>query len=134
MGIRVKKLNWEPVRYEAVYCAPACGRGCTFEEFTQAQEQASNLAKELGNGWIGEVHENLGWHWNIRWGKPGYGMVLYKYAYNLFLAGIESNGYAHAMSFSANGSTPREAIRNVLTKVQSIVDTYTKIIKAVEKV
>lgn len=61
---RPAKLSWEPRRYgPGLYCAPACGRGCTWDEYQEATRQAEALCRRLGPGWKSVVHENLGWHW-----------------------------------------------------------------------
>jgi hypothetical protein len=57
------KLDWKPVRRGEVYCAPACGRKCTWAEYQQAKERLDTLKLILGRGWRGEVWENLGWHY-----------------------------------------------------------------------
>lgn len=59
-----KKLSWKPRRRGAIYCAPACGRGCTHNEYLAAVRDAKALAKELGEGWKVRVTENLGWHFS----------------------------------------------------------------------
>jgi hypothetical protein len=55
-------LSWEPKRRGDIYCAPACGSGCTLAEYKDAVKRAETLAKRLGPGWTPRVHENLGWH------------------------------------------------------------------------
>lgn len=57
------RRSWEPVRNGVLYCAPACGRGCTWREHQRAHRLAWTLAKRLGRGWRGEVWEQLGWHY-----------------------------------------------------------------------
>lgn len=58
----VKALSWTPVRNGAIYCAPACGRGCTAQQHEEAVKQAANLARRLP-GFEPDVWENLGWHY-----------------------------------------------------------------------
>lgn len=58
----MKQLSWEPVRRGKLYCAPACGRGCTMEEYVSAVRAARKLAKRL-RGWRVRIWENLGWHY-----------------------------------------------------------------------
>lgn len=61
-----KPLSWKPVRKGLIYCAPACGSGCTRAEFDKATLSSAALAKRMGPRWKPEVWENLGWHWAVR--------------------------------------------------------------------
>lgn len=58
-------LSWKPVRRGKLYCAPACGGGCTVAAFDLAMADACACARALGNGWVPDVYENLGWHWKV---------------------------------------------------------------------
>lgn len=62
-----KPLSWKPVRRGAIYCAPACGHGCTHAEFKAATAKAKTLCALLSQqsvkGWKPRVWENLGWHY-----------------------------------------------------------------------
>jgi hypothetical protein len=64
------KLSWKPVRKGQVYCAPACGGGCTWAAHQQAWERARELCDRLGPGWKPHVWENLDWHYQAVFGKP----------------------------------------------------------------
>ena len=59
-----EKLTWKPRQAGSVYCSPACGRGCTVEEWNQAKMRAHAIVEGLSvdKGWKPEVWENLGWH------------------------------------------------------------------------
>jgi hypothetical protein len=60
-------LSWEPVRRGSVYCAPACGMKCTWDDYKLALAQSSALVRRLGGKpWVPRVGENLGWHWEVR--------------------------------------------------------------------
>lgn len=48
----------------SIYCAPFCGRGCTYAEYQFAVSMADLLAMSLGHGWKPRVHENMGWFWS----------------------------------------------------------------------
>ena len=54
-------LSWKARRKGNIYCAPACGRGCTRAEYRAAVNGAKKLCKRLGRGWRPRVNENLGW-------------------------------------------------------------------------
>lgn len=59
-------LSWEPVRTaKGGYCSPACGRGCTYEEYKYARQRARTLAQRLGENWKPRVWENLGWYYAV---------------------------------------------------------------------
>lgn len=52
-----------------IYCARWCGCGCTKAAFDQATSEAAALAKDLGQGWLPHVFENIGWHYKATKGK-----------------------------------------------------------------
>lgn len=56
-----RALSWKPRLRGAVYCAPACGRGCTKAAYDEARREAAEIVKQLGSGWKIEMSENLGW-------------------------------------------------------------------------
>jgi len=59
----MKKLSWEPIRRGLIYCASACGSGCTLAAYKRACKRGKALAKKLGKGWKARIHENMGWHY-----------------------------------------------------------------------
>ena len=62
---RRRELSWRPVRKGDVFCAPACGRGCTHAEYVHALTSAAAVVRRLGPGWRPVVSENLGWHYSV---------------------------------------------------------------------
>src|SRR5579872_5750076 len=60
-----KALSWKAVRKGKLYCAPACGRGCTYLEYMTATNIAHAMVDRLGKGWKIKVFENMGWHTGI---------------------------------------------------------------------
>lgn len=58
-------LSWKPVRRGRIYCAPACGMGCTVQAFRSVHRSANTLAKKMGKGWKPYVWENMGWHYSV---------------------------------------------------------------------
>jgi len=54
--------RWKPVRSGETYCSPACGYGCTYEAYLEANLKAERLARQCGPNWTPHVWENLGWH------------------------------------------------------------------------
>jgi hypothetical protein len=59
-------LSWKPVRRGAIYCAPACGSGCTWAAYSKAVQESTALAKCLGSGWKPLVNENMEWWWSVK--------------------------------------------------------------------
>lgn len=64
-----KVLSWVAKRTGPIYCAPACGFKCTYADYNAASKKALKLAITLGNGFVPEVWENMGWHWKVTFGK-----------------------------------------------------------------
>jgi len=48
------------VRKGPIYCAPACGGGCTKAAYDAAVRKSRALAKRMGKGWVPYVWEKLG--------------------------------------------------------------------------
>lgn len=61
----MKTLSWKPVRKGRLYCAPACGRGCTKQEHNRAIYQARKLRDRMGKRWRINIWENMGWHYRV---------------------------------------------------------------------
>lgn len=57
--------DWIPRLRGEIYCAPACGCGCTKAAFDKATADAAALAARMGDGWVPRVWENLGWHYEV---------------------------------------------------------------------
>lgn len=65
MGAAKKLDRWKAVVRGKIFCAPACGGGCTLAEFNARCRLGRQLIKRLGKGWAYEVKENLGWHLDV---------------------------------------------------------------------
>ena len=120
-----KKLRWDPVRAEARYCAPACGLGCTYEQYKAAVRRARALAKRLGSDWNGDVWENLGWHYRAvssckRFKVHSDGDKIF----TAFLGDADSSGGF----WSATATTPKMALRQALHKAQEEVQRLTAVL------
>ena len=61
MKLSHPSIRWTPQRDGDRFCSPACGRGCTFQEFEDATNKGKALAELLGPQWTPRVWENLGW-------------------------------------------------------------------------
>ncbi|KKK48897.1 hypothetical protein LCGC14_3140510 [marine sediment metagenome] len=63
------EIDWSPRSLPGgVYCSPGCGRGCTKAEYDLAVRDGNALAQRMGEGWVSEVWENLGWHYRAEKG------------------------------------------------------------------
>lgn len=60
--------RWLPVLRGDIYCSPACGGNCTKSAYDNAVMVSNRLASQLGDGWIPEVFENMGWYWKVQKG------------------------------------------------------------------
>ena len=58
---KIRPLSWMPYHRGAIYCAPACGGGCTKVAHETAVRLAAALARRLGDMWRPVITENLGW-------------------------------------------------------------------------
>lgn len=121
-----KKIDarWTPVRVDSIYCSPACGGKCTYEEYVEAVEGADRLVKALGPAFTGDVWENLGWHYAAQCaglrvyskGKKGY------------------RGYTATFGmFSASGTTPRHVVRKIVSLASAQLRDLAAAIGAAEK-
>lgn len=131
-----RPLSWKPRQRGHIYCAPACGRDCTYAEFTHATKEAEKLARILNRGTIGKdwkpvVHENMGWYWRA---VDGSGRMKVhgnhydkNYSYTAFLGESDSSGGRWA----AHGRTPQAALLAVialateeLKKVEALLEGF----------
>lgn len=120
--------SWNPVRRGRVYCAPACGCGCTYAEYRQAVKDAAAAARELGEGWEAVVHENLGWHaaakhvagWlRVTVNRIGNRPMFYT-AFLSHTKNTDGGAWIH------DSRSPRAAVAGVLRKAGACVTKYSK--------
>jgi hypothetical protein len=64
MSEQIKTLSWKPRRRGHIYCSPACGGSCKWDDYQLSTKLADQLARRCGVGWKPCVHENLGWHYS----------------------------------------------------------------------
>ena len=115
MRSKVKALSWTPKRNGAIYCAPACGRGCTHAEFLNAARAAKLMAEELGPDWEPHVWENLGWYYAAQ--HKAAEAKVYGSRSQLYWADFHFAGH----QFHADGPTPAAAVEAVQKVLRSIV-------------
>lgn len=113
-------LSWKAVRRGRIYCAPACGAGCTFDAYTKALKEATALAKRLNKvseGWKPVVHENLGWHWRVSKGK----LDVHKWRsgeYGVFLQ--------TSPQIVTSGPTPEAAVHDAIVALDNLIKSLQK--------
>ena len=130
-----RELSWKAKRVGNKYCAPACGRGCTYAEYKKAVKESERLANRLGKGWKPRVWENLGWHYSAvsksRHLKVYPGMHKgYVVDYTAFFS-TESSSVGGRWCVS--GKTPKSAVKNVIDEAQREANTVTKAIEKATK-
>ena len=60
----MKKLSWKPRRRGKIYCSPACGAKCTWEQYQEMKRLGEKMRLSMRNPklWRIHIHENLRWH------------------------------------------------------------------------
>lgn len=117
----VKKLSWKAVRRGEVYCAPACGGGCTRGAFELATKRAAALVQRMGKGWKPDVWENLGWHYAVisPCGRIKLHVSHYPLpplvTYTAFLGEKDSGGG----TWVAHSEIPKAAVQAVIAKAKA---------------
>lgn len=124
-----KPLSWEPALRGKIYCAPACGGGCTKAAHDLATARAKALAAGMGPGWKARVWENLGWHYSVlspcgRWKiHPHHGEDhdrRRKTTYSAFLGDADSPGG----TWAEHGDSPRAAMAAVWRVARPQIDRW----------
>lgn len=130
-----KPLSWKARRQGTIYCAPACGRGCTKKEHDLAQERGRKLAKRLstkkvGLGkWTVLVHENLGWHYRAvsPCGRIKVHENRYQGKVDSYTAFINEVGRTGGR-WAESGDTPAEAMKNVIQTAVAARDSIAALV------
>lgn len=126
-----RALSWKPVRRGPIYCAPACGLGCTWLAFKRVTRAAEALARRLGKGWEPEVWENLGWHYSVtRGGKRG--KVKITESDGRFRVWLSEDGLGTLGLWivEADFARPEDAVVAQLREARAAVARYQRIIDA----
>lgn len=130
-----KGLSWKPRRNGRIYCAPACGHGCTYAAYQRAVKAAQRLADRLGKGWKPHVWENLGWHYSaISKSKhlKVYPSIINKKLYD-YTAYFSTESATIGGRWAASGSTPEKALANVMEEALRELNTVARAIEQAEK-
>ncbi len=113
-------MDWKPRKAGDLYCSSACGRGCTFAEFTVALEAGTALADRLGEGWSPEVWENLGWHYKSV--SPCGRIKVHPHSFGgRFVAFLGEPSFPGG-KWAEHGDSPREAVNAVIAKARAEMD------------
>lgn len=112
--------NWTPVLNGDIYCSPACGRGCTLEEYNQTVKEADQLVAELGEPFHSHVWENLGWHYSASAEVPGEAFVTVHYSENVkrYWADLRVAGRQE----TAYGNDAKNAVATAIAAMQAKVN------------
>ncbi len=112
-------LSWNPELRGSIYCAPACGRGCTRQEYLNADKAGLALATRLGGDWTWKVWENLGWHYKAvsPCGRLKVHPVHGCDGFTAFLGEAGCGG-----KWAEHGSTPQEAVDAVVAAGRAAFD------------
>lgn len=129
-------LSWKPVRRGNVFCAPACGRGCTIAEYREAERKAKRLALRLSGvdtdvksgAWKPIIHENLGWHFHVNKGA----VSVYQYSITQYAACLNLNG-PWGGNMWARASSPERAVKDLLTSARKELVSMAKLAERLGK-
>jgi hypothetical protein len=105
-----------PVLNGEIFCSPFCGAMCKKSDYDNAVTTANEIAVQLGDGWVAQVFENLGWHWLVKKGSVEVRMSSSGY-YN---ATMQFN-YGNNFYVSANDQNPRKAVQEVRDKLLDVI-------------
>lgn len=135
-----KELSWKPrlglgQKGVQTYCAPACGRGCTFQEYIDATNAARKLSVRLGAGWKPVVWENMGWFYSVRRGPlTVYASKFGKQIYTCLMSEMPSGtGGSTLWLDQKHYRTPEAAVQAQLRLARDVLKRLTKTIYAAER-
>jgi hypothetical protein len=121
----MKKLSWKARRRGNIYCAPACGAGCTWEQHQRVQQQGRHMRQMMRDPqqWRVHVAEHLHWYVCLEHiltnGKltvwPGWNR--YHALLSLDMSHAGDQDWQDTRSFS----TPQAAVDHVLKLASSIM-------------
>jgi hypothetical protein len=139
MAVKKKsiRLSWKPVRRGAIYCAPACGYECTWREYQSALRRADSMRRLLEKAfplqWKARVHENMGWHYGVvsSCGRLKVSGCNFEIAsFTAFLGDANFPGG----TWAEHGTTPLEAVRNVIKMAREDLESVGAVLKDFEVV
>ncbi len=131
-GDKPEPRDWTARRRGAIYCAPASGGGCTWEEYQKAQRSAKALCKRMKSaGWEPRINENLGWHWGIVKGGVTVWPVLHGKKLLGYFVGLEG-GTPCEISVGQTFKDPNDAVRAQLALIRKVTREWSKFLTVME--
>lgn len=94
---------------EITYCVRECGRGCTLSEYKRVVKKAEKAKKFLGDDWLIEYHDNLGWYADVI--SPN--RKVYVHISGFRRISPYAAFWVDGSKFVGHGKTPTGAIRNL---------------------
>jgi hypothetical protein len=126
-------LSWKAVRRGDVYCAPACGGGCTWAKYQEARRLATNLARRLGRGWKPALSENLGWHYHAELALAGGRAAVHYYKESRHYTVYLEKEDGQRRQWTAQGMSATGTVRKVVLEARREaveVDSFLKVVVA----
>ena len=122
-------LSWKPKRRGNKYCSPACGAGCTFEDYQSAMKAAKDTVAMMKSGkWKPRVHENMGWYAGIVSERKHIwiSIDIYETGGNRYSTSYSPEGTCPAtpMEYALHGKTfrdPNKAVKAQMDKVATVM-------------
>lgn len=114
---------WTPIRDgEKTYCSPACGAGCTWDDYVRCRKESAAAVKQMGPAWTRRIYENSGWGWELI--HPD-GLTLHVHGYGSSLIyQCEFNGGVFAgqtlQVFGDSRKRPGDAARSLNRKLDGL--------------
>jgi len=118
--------RWQPIRDGDKYCAPACGAGCTYDQYEWAKQCGHALVAMLdSNNFKPRIWENLGWHYSATTKDDNHeegDFFIQVYDYNQerqvkYWVDIQVGGRQYTGHFDC----PNEGINSLMTQLMSDV-------------
>ena len=130
----MKSDRWTPVRHSDTYCAPGCGRGCTWKEYQRALRKAEALRRKMKTGdWRIHVHDNLGWHYSIVCGGLGCYRQIEVFEYDgEYHAGL-FGGTPSEVHVSEYFKDPNKAVAAQLQRIRQVTAEWNAVLADLDK-
>lgn len=110
---QLKIDRWKAIRSPSgnIYCAAACGAGCTWVKYQRAVADAAVLAAECGDEYTPRVHENLGWHFSALSACGRFYVI--KHAADRYSAFL-GEAFSYTGRWTGSGKTAKAALKNAV--------------------
>jgi hypothetical protein len=125
-----KPLSWKARRRGPIYCASACGGGCTWDQYQEAKRRAAALCLKLGINWVPDVYENLGWHYRAK-SKCGR-LAVYVDRKGLCACFFNAAERQPAGRWIGRSKNPKQAVKSAILLAQNERNEITLLLKDLE--